>query len=219
MRKVKRSKDSQVMLQQKAKGLSKRAIWAIALAAIMVLSGVGYYFGSNSGTTFRYNGFKFTQDQGDGQEGRVILHADKQDVTFFNTPETALLVNADPEALAQLKSTIQFYFTFDPNEVQLQAIDTIRFDMNRYLTTDFSIAVGNAILTNETNNTAYLSYNTITCANATKYIPVVVLQMGNVTAISRNATSSSCIIATAERSGDMLLLRDRILYSFYGVLP
>lgn len=215
MKKTKRSKDSQVVLEQTKKKFSKKTIWGIVLALIMLLSGVGFYFGSSSsGATFRYNGFKFEQDT---QLGRVILHAKNKDVLFYDTPQNVVQFKADNQLLVTLKNSLQFYLTFDPNGDQLQTMDLVRFDLSKTLNDDFSVVVGNGILDNDTNQTAYLTYPIVTCANATRYVPVVVLGIGNETALAQNTTN--CFVVSAAQSSDLLRMRDRILYSFYGVLP
>ena len=214
MRKTRRSKDSKVVLQQKRQGLSKKAIWGIILAGIMVLSGVGFYFGSDTETTYRYNGFKFTQDI---NTGNLLLHYQDKEIPFFDSPQNALQLETDADAIVKLKSVPQFYVTFDPNQEQLQTLDLVRFDIATTLAKDFSIMVGSGVLTNQTNQTAYASYPILTCSNATQYVPVLVLQYGNSTGLTRNDTN--CFIASAEQQTDLVRLRDRILYSFYGVLP
>ncbi len=217
MKKVRRSKDSKVVLKQKEKRFSRKTVWGIILAAIMVLSGAGFYFGSSSSeNTFYYNGFKFTQDLQNG--GQIVLHLKNKNVQFYDTPQNALQVEVDNNTLTALKNTIQWYLTFDPNSDSLQTIDLVRFDLTKTLAEDFSITLGNGILTNMTNATAYANYPIVTCANATRYVPVIVLEyMGNKTAITSNSTT--CIIASAAQSSDMVQIRDRIVYSLYGVLP
>jgi hypothetical protein len=55
----------------------------------------------------------------------------------------------------------------------------------------------------------------ITCDNATFYVPVIYFKKSNQTVIS---LENNCIIAEAYRGEDLVKVKDRLLYSIFGVI-
>jgi len=100
--------------------------------------------------------------------------------------------------------------TFNPKDyANLQVIDVARFDLSRFL--------GRSVYNGVLNTSEEYDLPVITCANATLKTPVIIFN------VSDRATSPSiidvnnCIYLNA-RGGDFLRLRDRLLYSYYGVI-
>ncbi len=208
MKKFKRSKYSrQEPIEEKKKGISKEAWFAIFIIAIMTLSAIGFIY-SPSETTEIYKGFKLVQLPGTTKWG---IEIDGKVIEFYNPPAAAENIPFDPEAARRLTAARQLYITFNPEEENLEPIDLVRFDVSRIMMENGNVYIASGM----TKNTTTYALPQIECINATMYIPVLLLKTGNETKIS---LENNCIVAQASTPYDFTLIRDRILYMKFGVI-
>lgn len=185
-------------------------IITIFIAFIMATSVIGYFgFGSGSDVqVYDYKGFK-VRDLGTHVEVKIGTDY----IPFTTHPEEAESLNADPAAMNNIKTSKQIYLTFDPEQTaeSLQQIDYNRLQLVEQLGR-FNIYAVQGI----TSAKSSLNLPTITCGNATQFIPVIEFREGNETKITKEGTN--CIILEALNPADFTKLRERIIYGLYGVV-
>jgi hypothetical protein len=97
--------------------------------------------------------------------------------------------------------------TFNPEEsANLQAMEVTRFDLSQSL--------GKVVYTGVLQISPEYDLPILTCANSTLKTPVIVLNVSDSTSI---VEENNCIYLNA-RGTEFLRLRDRLLYSYYGVI-
>ncbi len=178
--------------------------WAIIFLFFLIigLSSSFVFFGFGSETKQKHNGKTF-HFKGDHWEAKV----NGQMAAFTNSPDliSAVAIPAETEQL--LSAKIQIDATSLQNDSLRDAIALLEYQMGMVLTNYNSyLRVG---FLNETPN-----FPLITCDGATSFVPVIHFKASTKTQIT---LSNSCIIVEAKDGRDMLLLKDRLLFSVLGI--
>lgn len=185
----------------------KKKFWMnIFLAAMfvfiilgMTLGGVGNYFG---GSERKYGKFKFYT-----KDNRYVTTINGNEMFFYFLPSQVEGINLSSIITNKLKEAYLVMLTFNPEEeTNLQVMEVARFDISQLL----GKVTYNGVLVES------MDYNLpiLTCANATLQTPVLLFNVSENTSI---VDVDNCIYLNA-RGTDFLALRDRLLYSYHGVI-
>ncbi len=180
----------------------KQIIVSVVLALLMVLSALGVMIGSFS-NDMRYGKYKF---QINGNQ--YITKINGKETVFYSLPSQTDFINLSSSVTNKIKESYLVMLTFNPSETaNLPVIELVRFD--------FSQMLGKVVISGVLNaSESYKEFPIITCTNATLQTPVMVFNISDNTSIVEDV---NCIYLNA-RGTELLRLRDRILYSYYGVI-
>ena len=183
----------------------KRNLISAFIIMIMVLSVLGIMLSRDAGQTKKYNGHKFT-----AKDNKWLLNVDKWLVDFDYLPTGVEDISISQEIKNKILNTKMIYLTFDP-ENATKTMDKLRFDLINLLANKFGIHAAGSI----TRNSTKYQLPVMTCKNATVYVPVVELKLGNQTNIY---IKDNCIIAQAESAEDITRIGDALIYKLTGVV-
>jgi hypothetical protein len=193
-------------IEKKKSFLSKKNLIGIFIVAIMVLSAVGFIAEQNGQSGDTYMGKRFSLVNGKWQTS-----VDGKERAFTFHPRDLESINISPDAINYIKSVKMIYVTFDPNSTLVQDFEIMRLDLERELP-NFGIYPVTGVAS---RSTAYSAFPTVTCANATTFVPVIYLKSAETT----NVTSQGgCLIFEARESYDVPALKERLLYGLYGII-
>jgi hypothetical protein len=132
----------------------------------------------------------------------------KTGALFYTSPYEAEAIPTTGNLTDMLRTKPYVVYAFEPDTEFDQLHDWLRFE--------FSSKSNKIIIPGVTQESeVYTSLPTITCANATVETPVMIITQGNQTSIE--VTQSGCI-QIETKPQDILFTRDRILYSFLGII-
>jgi len=186
-----------------AKKERRKKFWMGALLVfIMTFSIMGILIGSRSGERWEYNGYKFTR-----VENVFVTEINNQKIGFDFLPQTVLTINISANLRNKVLSPM-VYLTFDSEtDVQnLLYIDTVRNDLQTTLNSVIVSAV--------TKESEIYFLPTITCENATPFVPVIYFNVSNQTSI---VDKNNCIVLNGQTI-DFFKMRDLLVYTYYGVI-
>ncbi|MBD3314075.1 hypothetical protein GF345_06540 [Candidatus Woesearchaeota archaeon] len=207
MKKHKKSRkrsEKQFSGPEKPKGLTKTAWMGIFIAAIMILSVVGFMWNGNTAPDLDYNGHSFTLTQ----DRMFMMEHEGQNIVFYNHPSEVEHISIGG-AGDVLSDTRMMYSTLDPQDEYSEVIGATQYDIKKVLDSEGTLFAYAFTEENEYNKTI------ITCSNATASVPVLYFRKSNLTNVSFD---DGCIIAEAESEYGMIMLRDRLLYAITGVI-
>nr|MCK4929786.1 hypothetical protein [Nanoarchaeota archaeon] len=180
----------------------RKQFWMAAiLVFLMVASGFGVIVGSRT-SEMKYGKFKFFI-----QDNRYWTKINDNEMPFYFLPQQVEYINLSSIITNKLREAYLVMITFNPEEeTNLQVIEITRFDLSQLL----GKVVYNGVLASS------LEYDLpiLNCANATLKTPVIIFNMSDNTSI---VEIDNCIYLNA-RGREFLRLRDRLLYSYYGVI-
>jgi hypothetical protein len=192
-----------------AKNMGK-IVMTVLIVVVMVSSIIGFVFsdismGGQNTNTLSYNGFTFTQ----GNAG-VELKLNGQALYFSYLPSQVDFIPLNSTALEPLKASRMVYITSDANSENAIAMGGFTYTVSEALKAEGSYGVqaftaGNAF-----------GKPVITCINATKFVPVILIQDSfNTTEIY---LENNCIIVNATSSIDIERLGNRLSYGVLDVI-
>lgn len=173
----------------------------------MVFSTVGFFFSGGSGTSIRYNGQKISAVV--SEQGLIqgyVTEIDDEQVYFLSTPEDTLSIPLPTGFIETLQNAEAIVFLFDPHDNSSGFYDQLRYD--------FSTTIPKqqvALLTE-----AHASYPMLSvgdCSAAAPVYPVIELRQGP----RAVEYEDGCFVMQASEPYDFALLRDRIVYAYYGI--
>lgn len=183
--------------------MKKETIMGIFIAFIMISSMFGVFLSQSGGNTkIRYNDHVFEYI-----DGRLYTEVDGEEVYFFNNPETFNTSYIPDDFITAAQNTGMLYFTLDENDTLINEIMALGYDIssNVFSTNNLYIQAGTT-----KNGTS----DTITCMNASEYVPVIyVREYNNSDVVYEN----NCLIANVQSNSDIISLRDGILYKYYKI--
>ncbi len=189
--------------RRKAKQWKKNAV-GIFIVAIMVLSGMGYLWGSQEGEGRQdYNGAQFT-----GKNGLWYTQVGGTYQGFSYHPSELDAINIT--ASGALRDAKMYYLTFDPGRL-VSDFEEARVRMETVLS-----GAGRYIVVGTTDNTGdYSRFPIITCENATAYVPVIYFAESDTSGINE---SGNCFVANSVDRYDVSLFTERLLYAVLGII-
>lgn len=209
MRKIRRTGGTQQPAPQSvtvARTLNAKSIWALGIIGIMVFSAIGFYYADRQDLAPGYKGYGFKL----GPNNEYLLKWEGQRIPFTYHPQELEHISVDALGLTALRGAIQVLITFDANSSDPVAMDTVRFRLGERMEM-LGIAVGMGVQ----QASALYPLPVLGCANATPYIPVLELRLGEATAVSR---TESCITLSAPTGRDLETAGERLEYSLLGVM-
>jgi len=181
----------------------KQIILSIVLSAVMIFSAFGVMIGSFTNNEMNYNGHTF-----EIKGSKYVTKINGNEMEFDFLPPTTESINLSNDTARKIKESYVLMITFDPSqESNLPVMELVRFDLSQKLG---KIMISGVMSSSE----QYQNFSIITCENATQQSLVIILNMSDNTSIT---DTGNCIYLNA-RGSEFLRLRDRVLYSYYGVI-
>ncbi len=219
---------------QPRKRKDKKRIQKIMIGAatifVMVTSIVGFILGgaldNPSSQAIRYGDYTFTYRGGTSAEPWAIwsVKVDRERFGVYSLPEDLEAITYDSTTMFRLRTPV-FYISIEPQNMTQDAIDqAIGLVLWRFQQ-DFprrDAYVAEALSSPPTNESlpGLEEWEVRNCTGATETVPVVLLRRAEEASVNASITQDgNCIIAEAGSPAEFLMLYDRILLGFLGVMP
>jgi hypothetical protein len=192
-----------------AKNMGK-IVMTVLIVVVMVSSIIGFVFsdismGGQNTNSLSYNGFTFTQ----GNAG-VEMKLNGQALAFSYLPSQVDFMPLNGTVLEPLESSRMAYITSDANSTNAIAMGGFTYTVSQALKAKGSYGVQSFTAGNAFGKPV------VTCLNATKFVPVILIQESfNTTEIY---LENDCIIVNATSSIDIERLGNRLSYGILGVI-
>ncbi len=193
----------------------KQSVATYFIVFLMVASLGGFALSSNhanKGSSLKYGPYQFvaiTQQHPLASTYTInAFQETKSGMIFYSSPRQAEQVSIIGNLTAMLKNKAYYYYLFKPDTRIDSLHDWLRFDLTSNTNKVLLPAVTRA-------SEAYPQAPILSCLNATVQMPVIQILEGNKTTI--NVTSNGCVKITMPPQ-DVLLVRDRLLYSLTGII-
>lgn len=184
----------------------KKTIMSIFIAAIMVISVIGFALTFATPTEqLEYNGYKFARTS-QGLQTKV----NGIRLTFYYYPAEIADIPFPDEAKQTIEGSKVLWFSYDPNDLYAPEIADVFFYIEEALAAVKDVYAQRGLI----NSTGY-DLPEITCANATSTVPVLIMRQGNETKIE---ASQNCVIVNAAIVNDVYKAGDRLLYQAFNVM-
>ncbi len=170
---------------------------------IFVSSIVGFIY-SGETDSFKYKDFKFTRTQ-----TQWFTTINNQRLSFDYFPSEVEQIELSEETKTILLNKPEIDITSDTDDIYIEDISLAQYNMGISLST-LNIYVRSGFTTNNTYDMPI-----ITCMDATLAVPIIYFQHSNQTKVT---LQDNCIIAEARNNMDILRIKDRILYSIFGIM-
>jgi len=194
-------------VDEEAKRHRRVIIFSLIMIFLMVFSVASVVvYNDDSANRMQYGDYEFQFKDLGGGNGVLTLQMNGREVEFQNLPVQVAYIAMDPQVPYLMRSAQQVILTTDSNntEFHLQNVDYARLQL--------------ALAIQKTAN-AYTQVSDaglpiITCDDATPQNIVLYFNQSNTTAVT---VDGSCIIVNAE-STDILRVKDRIIFEYFGIL-
>ena len=188
-------------MRKKHKKKNKIGILVIILIVVLMLtSTIGYVF--KDGSKEKYNDFSFSRTD----DGRWYTKINGKQFAFNYFPADLESINLSSEIIDKIKGTNMIYFTHDPENRYSGDIALLK----EIFWPSFQIYANSGLTVNNT-----LGLPVVGCNNATTALPVIYFKESNQTGFYLDNT---CIICELRPGGDFDVLKERLLYSLFGVM-
>ncbi len=131
---------------------------------------------------------------------------------FYNYPSELEDIPLSEDISSKLKNSQGIGIIFDPEEEiadNLQYIDLIRYELQ--------LQIDKPIYFGATKNSTKYSLPYVGCESATAEFPLIVINMSINTSFTVSDSNPDCIIMNAKLR-EILAAKDRLLYTYYGVM-
>lgn len=192
--------------QEEKKRKRLRVIVSVSLILLMVLSTAGFYFDS-AATGTRYNGHKITYVS-NSADYQYQVKVDGTIVQFYSAPTDSLSLDMPSALTAALQSAQGVVFLFDPTDNQTAYYDRVRWDFQKAFDPK---PVGAAVTQAPSVDSPY-QFPVASCADARAEYPIILFRTGS----QAITYEQGCFVFQGEVQ-DLLLIRDRVLYAYYGI--
>jgi hypothetical protein len=178
------------------------------LTAIVVIILVGSMLGIMANTdseVVRYNNLKFTPLI---EERGFVTKINGEEMFFLSLPQDSKQIEMPQNSCQVLKNSQKIDILFEPNARNIMFVELVRKDLQNI----FQDKLIEFFITEESEN--YPLYGISSCDNASINNPIIYFKESDNLSIS---FEDNCLIAEA-RDNNIWLIRDRLLYCYYGVL-
>ncbi|MCK4522245.1 MAG: hypothetical protein KAU20_06730 [Nanoarchaeota archaeon] len=182
----------------------KRLFMSLFIVAIMVFSVAGYMIGRGSSESTEYNGFKFTR-----KNNYWVTDINDIEISFDYFPTEVENINISSRIIDRIKNSREVDITSDFNNSFKEGISLAHLKLSMILS-NINIYVRKGFTANNTYDMPV-----ITCEDATDFIPVILFEKYNKTGVYEDG---NCIIVRAKSEIDFIAVKDRILYSVFGII-
>lgn len=188
----------------------KQIIMSIIISAIMVFSVFGIFLGTQT-NELNYGKYKFKYNEVYPNE-RYVLKINKQEIPFYFLPQEVEYINLSSVVTNKIKEAFFITTAFDPNSTSLAEIALVNYHFSQYLKD--SNGNNKVVVQGLLRESPAYSFPVVSCANATLQTPVIIFNLSDIPSI---VDDNNCIYFNG-RGLRYLMLRDRLVYSYYGVI-
>jgi hypothetical protein len=191
------------MFRKNRKQERNRKIMGVIVIVVMLFSIVGFLFGSYGGGTsedLRYGRFTFTQTP-----NGYVTEINEEEQLFTFLPDHVADIPASV-ALQQALKAPSLKITYDETGNRTQELATLQYYLEQDLTAT-KVYVERGTTTGE-------SLPAITCADATAFVPVILLSQGDALQFIEE---NNCFTIQTGSSYDLVRVFDRLRYLIHGV--
>lgn len=191
--------------RESGSGQTGKKWMAIFIGVIMLMSVAGFVLSFSPGSqggNFRYGGLDFTQT------GQGFYSADigGRDVGFFYRPEDVSGIDVPDEVAGKISGTRALYVSYGWNSSLSREMALLQFDLGNML--DARGVFAQPAFTGENP----MNITVKGCNDATGFVPVLLLQEANNTAVGVEAGNPDCLVLNATDGASFLRLADRLKY-------
>jgi len=188
-------------MRKKHKEKDKKGIFLVLfIALIMLTSTIGYVFKESSNE--KYNGFSFSI--GEDQRWHTKINGIQMSFKYF--PADLEAINLSSNIVDRIKTTNMIYFTHDLKNRYSGDIALLKEIFWPYFQVYAEIGL------TEKND---FGLPLIDCNNATSAAPVIYITESNQTGFYMDNNCITCEINSRE---DFIAVKERLLYSLFGVM-
>ncbi|MBN1793284.1 hypothetical protein JW826_06390 [Candidatus Woesearchaeota archaeon] len=189
--------------KEKKSEKTKQIVMSSFLALVMILSVFGIIIGSQS-SELKYGKYKFER-----KDNYYTTKIDGKELYFYTLPFDTSYINLSDETVDKIRSSAYLITSFNAGAANesLPAIELVRYDLANLLPEKF---IFDGV---EEPHPLYEALSVLGCANATLGAPALIFNISDSMSI---VDAGDCIYFNG-RGADFLRLRDRLLYSYYGV--
>ncbi len=179
----------------------KQIFMSSILVFLMIASGFAVMVG-NTNSQLKYNGYRFRV-----QNNQYVTEIDGETIPFYSLPSEVEGINLSSTITNKLREAYLVMLSFKPEQsTSLQVIEVARFDLSQYL--------GKTVYNGVLEESQDYDLPVLTCENATVQTPIIIL---NESSNPGFIEEDNCIYLNAN-GYEFLWLRDRLLYSYHGVI-
>ncbi|MEK6837830.1 MAG: hypothetical protein AABX69_04205 [Nanoarchaeota archaeon] len=181
--------------------------FAVFVGAIMLMSVAGFVFSFNpsaQGANFRYGDLTFEQTQ----QGFFTTEVNGRQIDFFYRPEDVSDIDVPDFVVEKLMGNRVIYIAYYSNSTLASNMALLQFDAANILDARYGVFVQPASTTANPFGLPIAA-----CNNATSFIPVLLLQEGNNTAIAFDSGNLDCVVLNASSDIGFLRAADRLKYA------
>lgn len=192
---------------KKGDGEKGKRWMAIFIGVIMLFSVAGFVLSFNpsgQADTFRHAGLTFRQTP----QGFYSAELGGRLVEFLYRPEDVSDIEVAPGIIDALTGSRALYITYGWNSTFSQDMALLQFEAGNVLDAKHGIFVQPAF-TGENP----LNISVVGCGDATAFVPVLLIQVTNSTAISADPSNPSCIVVSAPGGTSFSRAADRLKYA------
>ncbi len=180
---------------------------AIFIGVIMLSSVAGFVLSFNPSSqadTFRYAGLTFKQNP----QGFYATNLDGRLLEFIYTPDSLSDIEIAPGVVDTITGSKVIYIAYDWNSTLTQDMALLQYETGNILEAKYGVFVQPAFTGKNPFNASAVS-----CANATAFVPMVIIQAANSTAISADQSNPGCVVLNVSNSVDLARVADRFKYA------
>lgn len=179
---------------------------SIIIAGILISSVLAFIYGGDMDENeFEYNINDKTYTFGKSFN-KYYLDINNDRIFFYNLPDQ-IDINLSSDISERIINSQMFYITFNPEEEELSHIDLARFELSNEFFKN-NIYIVNAVTVNSTD----YELPVIDCENATMFVPVIKLVIGD-----KNLTVDNNCVIFQGKGLDFVKFRDLLIYKLYEV--
>lgn len=181
--------------------------FAIIVGVIMLGSVAGFVVLSNpssQGDTFRYAGLAFQQ----GPQGFYSASLGGQLLEFLYKPDSLSDIEIKPGIVEAVTGSRTVYIAYDLNSTLTQDMALLQYEAGKILEAKYGVFVQPAFTGENQFNAPIVS-----CRNATGFVPVVLIQQANSTAISADPSNPGCVVVSFSDGVSLARVADRFKYA------
>jgi len=188
-------------MRKKHEKKNKIGIWVIIfIVVIMLTSTIGYVF--KGGSKEKYNDFSFSRTD----DGRWYTKINGKQLAFNYFPADLEAINLSTNIVDKIKTTNMIYFTHDPKNRYSGDIALLKEIFWPYFQIYAEIGL------TEKND---FGLPLIDCNNATSAVPVIYITESNQTGFY---IDNNCIVCEINSGEDFIAIKERLLYSLFGIM-
>jgi hypothetical protein len=175
---------------------------SVFIALILVTSILGYIFQDTSQTAIKYNGQKFTYTNN-------MWRTKYEDTTYYFTYHPSDIEHLNLSGSVNLDNLMEIDITYDDDSEDKELMGAAAFELSTILSHK-NIFLRQGFTSNNTFDAPI-----ITCADATPFVPVILLSESNVT---QGTVVNNCIIIESQDQSSFMAYIDLIAYKILRIM-